>query len=110
MPSQAVSITVPSESNGAPIDATLRLNVLRDTLTGLAELFGGCTQTDAQGAWVGVKGLVTEPVVVCTSYADETDIMTQWDDVLALARDVKTRLAQDAVLVNVAPMSAVHFV
>lgn len=107
----SVSVYVPSESRGQPIDATKRQTALDNVLKDLSRLFGGATAQDGIGAWVNGDGdLVREHVTIAKSYADDNEVIAHWRDVLELGRYVKAYLGQESVLVSQEPVSAVEFV
>ena len=100
--SHFVEITLPSTVNIAEqADAKLLADVLAYVVQALSVRFGGCTVTDAQGAWYSSElgSLVYEPVKIAKSFAigfEQADVTV----ILDLATYVKSVLSQESVLVN----------
>jgi hypothetical protein len=95
----SVSIYVPSTVNvNTPVDSA---KVVNETLSKLSAIFGGCTASNAQGAWISdSEGLVTEKVTICKSFTGTLDD-TQLDKVYDIALAIKRDMAQEAVSVEV---------
>ena len=107
----AITVYVPSESNGRPIDAKTRQRCLEATLSSLSHFFGGATAIEGQGAWVNSDGaLVRERVTLCQSFTDDETANKYWAGVLAIAHGLKKDLSQESVLVTRQNSAEVSFV
>lgn len=93
-----ISIYVPSTRGREHID---NRPIVHRIASEFSNLFGGATAINAQGAWSAADGtLVTEKVTIVKSYTDPDQLSRKRALVLALARDLKAELQQDAVSVE----------
>lgn len=73
----------------------------KETAEALSALFGGCTITEASGCWMSDKaGLVTEAVKIIYANAAPGEIAKHADDILQIARSIKTDMKQEAVSIE----------
>lgn len=67
----------------------------------LSANFGGATATKASGYWVSDSGeLVKENVTLIYAYCTNQDLALKKNDILALAKEMKEDLSQEAVSVE----------
>jgi hypothetical protein len=99
-----VSITIPSESQGAALQPGERAAVLANVISRMVSVFGGATTHEADGHWRNAAGaVVSEPVTVVSSYTGDVS-PTQAERVMSgLAATVKATLRQECVMVSSAP-------
>jgi hypothetical protein len=69
-----LSLYVPStQGEKKRIDKAKFNKRIKDAETKMSKMFGGYTQVDTQGGWIGSTGLVKEPVARVTSFTSEED-------------------------------------
>jgi hypothetical protein len=91
------------------VPSTVSANVQVDTAeiadlvsVRFSEWFGGATRFNALGTWVSPQhGLIKEAVVVVDSYCSEDALNDHAGDVVDLAAEIKDRLKQEAVAIEV---------
>ena len=93
---------VPGTNGGVIIDRALQSRMADKVMGDMADLFGGCTVTEARGAWKDKTGkLVKEPVVLVESFTDEAGANWHTDDVFALAEEVCGIMGQESIALEV---------
>lgn len=81
-----------------------------EALACLSQITGGASAHHLTGAWViGDHRLLTEPVTQVYTFAEATLVDQCMARVASLARDIKARLRQEAVLYTQEPMGLVTF-
>lgn len=98
----SVSITVPSTSGPSTPATPETVNFWKSyTMRELSAVFGGCTATPGAGAWIdGTGKLISENVIVCTSYAaDVTPEDAQ--HVKRIAETLRAGMDQDAITITI---------
>lgn len=91
-----LAIYIPTESPAGTLPEYDRLRALALVKRTFAETYGGYTQVEAVGGWMGSTGLVEEQVTIVYTFTDTPDVA----GLRALGRVVATRLDQDAVAVE----------
>ena len=77
-------------------------NSLFGAVARLSELFGGCTISAASGCWMSdASGLVREDVRIIYANAAPGEIAKHADEILSIARTIKTEMKQEAVSIEV---------
>lgn len=99
----SVRLYVPSTMD---VDVAMRENEhaeeVNHALAKLGSWFGGATSYEALGAWVSPEaGLVKERVTIVESYCSEEDLQGHAQEFVEYAEDMKKRLGQEAVSVEV---------
>lgn len=91
-----IAIYVPTTCDiSRPCDNTEQLN---KTLSVLAGMFGGSTQTDALGCWITTDGeLVKERVNIVYSFCTKDAFVAHFDEIMDLCEDLKREMGQEAI-------------
>jgi hypothetical protein len=90
-------LTVPTTLGTAPAPADLVEALRAQIKRAFAVAFGGYTETPANGGWLNADGeLVEEPVYVIEAAFEIADDDLVW----RLARTIKARLEQEAVMIH----------
>lgn len=95
-----VAIYVPSTINVSEETDNRKqvLNVIRR----LSEMFGGATASDAVGGWVSQTGeVIVEKVKIVYSYCTSEQLKDRIDDILAICKDIKNEMKQEAVTLEI---------
>ena len=98
--SSNVKIYVPSTMDvNVSIDASKYVD---QTLSFLAELFGGSTDYKALGCWKSVEsGLVKEHVEICESYCDQVDLEKHIEKIVEHCEYLKKEMKQEAIALEI---------
>jgi len=96
--SHKIVVYIPSEWAGQPISN--RVAIVENVLSGLSDLCGGATSTEALGYFQSPGGtLVKERVTL--AYAFVSDLDSILDDVLDLAIHLKAQARQESVALEI---------
>ena len=98
--SSKVTLIVPATIN---ITEEIDNTVYVDEVAALfAECFGGATATQTLGYWKSpTAGLVKEKSTTVFAYCSEADLMENIDKVIDKAEELRNRLSQDAIAVEI---------
>ena len=103
-----ISVYVPSNVKGK-VNRKLQRELIGEILREFSAQFGGASSFDIDGAWINPKrkNLVREKIVVCKAYSERSSrsLIPLGKEI---ARDIKTRAKQDAVMFEV--NNAAYFV
>ena len=101
--SSSVKLYVPSTKNvDSILDESEHAVEVDKALSALGTWFGGATAFKALGSWVSAdKGLVKESVTIVVSYCSENDLLQRAAEFIAYAEQLKARLGQEAVSVEI---------
>ena len=82
-----------------PVDSSAAVSGCLSFLSGL---FGGATAIDAAGAWISDSaGLVREKITICYAFTNLRGLLRGRRAVLAYAKDLRDKMSQDAVSVEI---------
>ncbi|WP_026487622.1 hypothetical protein [Caldanaerobius polysaccharolyticus] len=99
MLTKRLAVYIPSKCGQDEIPASTRQFWLKTALRTLAEIYGGATTIEGQGAWLSENGdIVTEHVTIAYAYTDETADVSP---VYELAKRLCKALRQEAVAVEI---------
>jgi len=100
--SHRVAVYVPGTAGPVAADPALADRMTATAAGRLSELFGGATISLAAGAWMSAEhGLIREQVQIVYSYCTAEQLEQHAADVRALAEQVKSEMAQEAVSVEI---------
>ena len=93
-----IKLFVPSTTEVNIENADLQAFYELKALSLFSDLFGGATSYGALGAWSSVTaGLVTEKVQIVESFASTDAVAAGFQQVLALAQEMKQAMSQEAI-------------
>lgn len=97
-----IAVYVPSTINGnQPAPQTLIDQILVETKSTMAKLFGGFTAINANGGYFSEEhGLIEEQITMVIAFATEADYQTKQAEVFALAQSIARRMTQEVVAVE----------
>ena len=94
-----------------PMELPQAVDYVRLTLIGLSDITGGASSTLVNGAWMSqFHVLIQEPVTVVYTLATEKQAETAKLWLQKVAREIRTALNQEAVLITVEDVKEAIFV
>ena len=94
-----------------PASHTVSADVVKTLLGKLSDMAGGASQYEVTGAWMSqFHVLITEPITVVFTLATEDKASAVLTYLQGMARQIKTVMVQEAVLLTVEDIKAAIFV
>jgi pterin-4a-carbinolamine dehydratase/ribosomal protein S27E len=93
-----IKVYVPSTTLDQPISASDFKSRIDETQEKLSELFGGFTTVDASGGYLSQQdGVISEPVIVVSSWATEEDYQSKLGDLERFLKQKKDDWGQEVI-------------
>jgi len=102
-----IRLYVPGTINNK-IDLKAQVKWVDKALDKFADLFGGATTMQAQGAWKTEGAIVKEPIVLVYTFTDEDGLLQHRETVVEFAQRIAFEMKQECVSVEIE--GELHFI